>query len=100
MTEEFDDIFEGYENDLQKAVALVEWQKSQIERLTVNMNAFGLAAKRLAEEKTDIEHTLSDLKKEIHDKAVYSKTQGINPYISIRTFDAILNNVLKKHTEG
>jgi hypothetical protein len=34
MAEESNDIFEGYENDLQKAVALIEWQKTEIESHT------------------------------------------------------------------
>lgn len=29
----YNDIFEGYENNLDKAVALIEWQKQEIERL-------------------------------------------------------------------
>ena len=49
--ENYDDIFAGYENDLNKAVALIEWQKQEIESLTIRMNAFGLAIKSLAEER-------------------------------------------------
>ena len=49
--ENYDDMFAGYENDLNKAVALIEWQKQEIESLTIRMNAFGLAVKRLAEER-------------------------------------------------
>lgn len=47
----YNDIFEGYENNLDKAVALIEWQKQEIESLTIRMNAYGLAVKRLAEER-------------------------------------------------
>lgn len=49
--ENYDDMFAGYENDLNKAVALIEWQKQEIESLTIRMNAFGLAIKSLAEER-------------------------------------------------
>ena len=49
--ENYDDMFAGYENDLNKAVALIEWQKQEIESLTIRMNAFGLAVKSLAEER-------------------------------------------------
>ena len=51
--ENYDDIFAGYENNLEKAVALIEWQKQEIEGLTIRMNAFGLAIKRLAEERSE-----------------------------------------------
>ena len=50
--ENYDDMFAGYENDLNKAVALIEWQKQEIESLTIRMNAFGLAVKSLAKERS------------------------------------------------
>ena len=50
--ENYDDMFAGYENDLNKAVALIEWQKQEIESLTIRMNAFDLAIKSLAEERS------------------------------------------------
>ena len=97
MAEEFDDIFEGYENDLQKAVALIEWQKSEIESLTVNMNAFGLAAKRLAEERQEVARKiLSDLEKKIHDRAVYTGSRDIPNYIDLKTLDAIIDKIAKE----
>ena len=40
-------------------------------------------------------NTLSDLKKEIHDKAVYPMVPDIKPYISIRAVDAIINNYIE-----
>jgi hypothetical protein len=52
--ENYGDIFEGYENNLPTALALINWQKMEIENLTINMNAYGLAAKRLAEQKTEV----------------------------------------------
>lgn len=52
--ENYDDMFAGYENDLNKAVALIEWQKQEIESLTIRMNAFGLAIKSLEEKKDKI----------------------------------------------
>lgn len=38
-----------------------ESQKAEIERLTVNMNAYGLAAKRLAEEKNNIVESMDGI---------------------------------------
>ena len=61
MAEDFKDIFDGYENNPAIAYALIEWQKQEIESLTGNMNAFGLAAKRLAEEKEALEKVVERL---------------------------------------
>ena len=54
MKEEFNDIFTGYENDLQKAVALVKWQKSEIERLNIHLNTFGFVLKNLEKERHEV----------------------------------------------
>ena len=51
MAENFNDIFDGYETNLQKACALIEWQKQEIETLMCFVKSFGLAAKKLKEEK-------------------------------------------------
>lgn len=37
---------------------------------------------------------LSDLKKEIHDKAVYPNCHGVEPYISLKVFDAVINKLI------
>ena len=39
-------------------------------------------------------HILLYLKRDIHNKATYPETQGISPYISLKVFDAILQNYL------
>ena len=44
--------------------------------------------------RAEIEHILSDLKKEIHDKAVYPNNSGIDPYISLKVFDAVINKLI------
>ena len=44
--------------------------------------------------KGELEHTLSDLKKEIHDKAVYPNCHGVEPYISLKVFDAVINKLI------
>ena len=74
----------------------VERLQAEFERLTINMNAYGLAAKRLAEEKTDVEHILSDLKKEIHDKAVFPNNGCVSPYINLKVLDAVIQKYIDK----
>lgn len=86
----------GLRIQLEIAKSEVERLQAEIERLTINMNAYGLAAKRLAEEKGDVEHTLSDLKKEIHDKAVYPEARSVKPYISLKVVDAIIINKMEE----
>lgn len=39
---------------------------------------------------------LSDAKKQIHDKAVYPHNSGIDPYISLRVLDAIVQGEITK----
>ena len=39
---------------------------------------------------------LSDLKKEIHDKAVYPEARSVKPYISLKVVDAIINNKMEE----
>ena len=40
--------------------------------------------------------TLSDIKRQIHEKAIYPHNAGIKPYISVREVDAIIQDALKK----
>lgn len=54
MEEEFNDIFTGYENNLQKAVALVKWQKSEIECLNIHLKTFSFALKNLEKERHEV----------------------------------------------
>jgi hypothetical protein len=55
----------------------------------------------LAKVKSEIaKEVLLELKKQIHEKAVYTHTQEVLPYISIKAFDAILQNHIKKYTEN
>ena len=44
--------------------------------------------------RAEIEHILSDLKKEIHDKAVYPNVHGVDPYVSLKVFDAVINKLI------
>ena len=43
---------------------------------------------------------LLELKKQIHDKAVYTNSQDIPNYIHLKVFDAVLNNCIKQYAEG
>lgn len=49
--------------------------------------------------KKEIANVLSDLKHKIHDKAVRPNNAGIDAYISLKVFDAILQNYLKRLEE-
>ena len=37
---------------------------------------------------------LLHLKREVHEKAVYPSVQGIDPYISLKVFDALINKLI------
>lgn len=41
-----------------------------------------------------LKYIFSDLKKEIHDKAVYPNCHGVEPYISLKVFDAVINKLI------
>lgn len=42
---------------------------------------------------------LSDLKREIHNKAVFANIKGVDPYVTLKTVDAIIANAVKQYTE-
>ena len=43
---------------------------------------------------------LSDLKKAVHNKAIYSRSAGIPHCIPLKVFDAIVNDFVKRYTGG
>lgn len=47
-----------------------------------------------------VRDALSDLKREIHSKAIYPDSMGALPFIHVKTFDAILQNHINKYSEG
>lgn len=49
--------------------------------------------------KSETSNALLDLKRQVHDKAVYPYGYGFRSYITLREFDAILNNILMKYSE-
>lgn len=42
---------------------------------------------------------LSDIKREIHNKAVFANIKGVDPYVALKTVDAIIANAVKKYGE-
>lgn len=74
----------------------LEKSKAEIERLTINMNAYGLAVKRLAEERTEIFT-------EIYDRLLQSFPAQSFIDAPCTTHDRLFNMVAelkKKYTEG
>ena len=49
--------------------------------------------------KNEIISLLSDLKKNVHNTAHYPRAKDILPFISLKAFDAILNNYFSKYWE-
>lgn len=47
----------------------------------------------------DIVNALYDLKREIHDKAVYANNPGVKPYILLKVFDAVIQKHIDKIKE-
>lgn len=45
---------------------------------------------------SEVVKTLSDIKRQIHEKAIYPHGSGIDPYISLKVVDAIIQDALKK----
>lgn len=46
-----------------------------------------------------IQDILLDLKREIHDKAVYPYGADTYSHVNLKVFDAVLNNHINKYTE-
>ena len=44
--------------------------------------------------RAEVEHILSDIKRQIHDKAIYPNCHGVEPYISLKVFDAVINKLI------
>ena len=42
---------------------------------------------------------LSDLKKEIHNRAVFANIKGVDPYVTLKMIDAVINGFIKKYGE-
>ena len=48
---------------------------------------------------SEVVKTLSDIKRQIHEKAIYPHNAGIKPYISVREVDAIIEKEIS-HVKG
>ena len=46
--------------------------------------------------RAELEHTLSDLKKKIHDKAVFPNNGAVSPYINLKVLDAVIQKHIDK----
>jgi hypothetical protein len=49
--------------------------------------------------KKEIANVLCDLKHKIHDKAVRPNNAGIDAYVSLKTFDAVLQGMINKYEQ-
>lgn len=49
---------------------------------------------------SEVVKTLSDIKRQIHEKAIYPHNSGIEPYISLKVVDAIIEAEMRKHKGG
>lgn len=47
----------------------------------------------------NIRDILLDLKREIHEKAIYPLGRDINSFVNLKVFDAVLNNIINKYTK-
>ena len=47
-----------------------------------------------------VKGALIDLKRKIHDKAVYPHGSETYSYVNLKVFDAVLQNILNKYMEG
>lgn len=50
--------------------------------------------------KSEVVKILSDLKKELHDKAVYPQREGFNTFIYLKVVDAIFKRYTNRYTNG
>lgn len=102
--ERYGDIFEGYENDHTKALGLITWQKAEIDSLKKRLEITEGMIKTGAWEKSDAvkvqQALLRAVRREIHDKAVYSHSMAIESYVTLKVVDAIIGNYLRKLEEG
>lgn len=66
--------------------------KSEAQRWRMNLEA---VLEERSDDKAEIARDiLSDLKRQIHDKAVHPHSAGVDAYISLKAFDAILQNYI------
>ena len=109
------DITKAFGYDAIEILAEIEYApkadvvpESEVERLQNILDSYALQYGTVMDKHVIIERAraeeakqvLSDLKKQVHDKATYPHNSGIDPYMSLKVFDAILNNIIKKYSEG
>ena len=65
-----------------------------VEKMILKYTEQGEAEKPMFENTRNILH---HLKRQIHDKAVYPHSAGIDAYITLKAFDLVLNNFMKNY---
>lgn len=92
----------------EKTLNIIEGQQNEIRKLEkARMNSLPSYCQVISEEKAielgkeygrqeAAREILSDLKKAVHDKAVYSYSKDMYPYINLKTFDAILAEYISR----
>ena len=53
----------------------------------------------MADENKIVRDALSDLKRQVHSKAIYPDAISVYPFITIKAFDAIVQNYINKYSE-
>jgi hypothetical protein len=87
------------EKSISAQIALYE-----VERVILNTSLEKTGAWEKSELDKKQQDMLHHLKRDLHEKAVYSRNKGIDSYIPLKVVDAIINNYLrdleeKKHSE-
>ena len=95
----------AYRNGYEKGKAEVErleHLRAELSREvdTLKDNNEHLAVMLMEAKAEVVKEVLSDLKKAVHDKAVYPHIPDGYDFVNVKVFDAVLNNVLIKYTEG
>jgi hypothetical protein len=49
-----------------------------------------------ADGKKEVANILSDLKKAVHNKAVYSNYRDVESFVNLKVFDAVLNDFIRR----
>ena len=105
----YGDIFDGYETDHQKALALIAWQGARLEDLSKQLGILqnicaqvcpASPRKKLMISCEEHNKDLFALKREVHGKAIYAHNSRIDPYISLKVFDALLTRFVKDEYGG
>jgi chaperonin cofactor prefoldin len=81
---------------LQNALDLINRQQAEIEKLTINMNAFGLGMKREKERADTIRaETIKEFESKIHEKLHEAERHGnFEPVVTREMFDSVVKELV------